>query len=170
MGAVRDVMDYFGLAEPEAEDGAEYQEVTPPPASEVEPAVAEKPSFTSAKMLSAKTKLSKPATSSVTKFPVREVAPSPASDLRRIVTVTPNTYNEAKEIGDAFRDGTPVIMNLSRMNDREARRMVDFAAGLIFGLDGTIEKIDGRVFLLSPKSVEVAPAESSPSHTRGLFD
>lgn len=80
---------------------------------------------------------------------------NPVSDLRRIVTICPANYNQAKEIGEAFREGVPVIMNLSNLADSEARRMIDFAAGLIFGLQGSIEKVTNRVFLLSPKSVQV---------------
>src|SRR5690625_6668211 len=83
-------------------------------------------------------------------------APEPAADLRRISTVHPTTYNEARVIGEAFRDGTPVIMNLTGMSEAEAKRMVDFSAGLVFGLHGTIERVTNRVFLLSPATVEVA--------------
>lgn len=81
---------------------------------------------------------------------------APVADLRRIVTICPSNYNQAKEIGEAFRDGVPVIMNLSNLADSEARRMIDFAAGLIFGLQGSIEKVTNRVFLLSPKTVQVS--------------
>src|SRR5690625_7814361 len=66
-------------------------------------------------------------------------------DLRRISTVHPSTYNEARVIGEAFRDGTPVIMNLTGMSEAEAKRMVDFSAGLVFGLHGTIERVTNRV-------------------------
>ncbi|MGO1317363.1 MAG: cell division protein SepF [Cellulomonadaceae bacterium] len=76
-------------------------------------------------------------------------------DLRRITTVHPRSYNDARLIGDAFREGTPVIMNLSDMDDSDAKRLVDFSAGLIFGLHGAIERVTNKVFLLSPESVEV---------------
>lgn len=81
--------------------------------------------------------------------------PAAVEDLRRIVTVHPATYNEARVIGEAFREGTPVIMNLTGMSESEAKRMVDFAAGLVFGLHGAIERVTNRVFLLSPATVEV---------------
>ncbi|MDY5507045.1 MAG: cell division protein SepF, partial [Schaalia hyovaginalis] len=77
------------------------------------------------------------------------------SDLSRIVTVHPSAYSDAVTIGEAFRSGTPVIINLSDMNDDDARRLVDFAAGLTFGLHGVIERVTNRVFLLSPRTVEV---------------
>jgi cell division inhibitor SepF len=91
--------------------------------------------------------------------------------LNRITTIHPRTYNEAKTIGEAFRDGTPVIMNLSDMGDADAKRLVDFAAGLVFGLHGTIERVTSKVFLLSPSHVEVASEEpeAAPS-TRGFFN
>src|SRR5262249_23666567 len=77
--------------------------------------------------------------------PVRQPA-----DLTRITTLHPRTYNEARTIGEHFREGTPVIMNLSEMVDSDAKRLVDFAAGLIFGLRGSIDRVTNRVFLLSP--------------------
>ena len=84
--------------------------------------------------------------------------PVPA-DLRRIVTVHPSTYNEARVIGEAFRDGAPVIINLTGMSEAEARRMVDFSAGLVHGLRGAIEPITPRVVRLTPASVEIADGE-----------
>lgn len=96
--------------------------------------------------------------------------PTPvAADLSRIVTVHPRTYNEARTIGEHFRDGTPVIMNLSDMEDVDAKRLVDFAAGLIFGLHGTIERVTNKVFLLSPRDVKVA-AEDKERIAGGLYN
>jgi cell division inhibitor SepF len=82
--------------------------------------------------------------------------------LTRITTIHPRTYNEAKAIGESFREGTPVIMNLTEMDDADAKRLVDFAAGLVFGLHGSIERVTAKVFLLSPAHVEVT-AEESPA-------
>ena len=95
----------------------------------------------------------------------------PAATLNRITTIHPRTYNEAKTIGEAFRDGVPVIMNLTDMEDADAKRLVDFAAGLIFGLHGSIERVTSKVFLLSPAHVEVAAEEPAPPvSTRGFFN
>lgn len=77
------------------------------------------------------------------------------SDLSRIVTVHPTTYSDAKTIGEAFRNGTPVIVNVTDMREEEARRLIDFAAGLTFALHGGFERVTNRVFLLSPATVEV---------------
>ncbi|HEY3436907.1 MAG TPA: cell division protein SepF [Actinotalea sp.] len=84
---------------------------------------------------------------------------APAPELRRITTVHPRSYNDARVIGEAFRSGTPVIMNLSEMTDADAKRLVDFSAGLIFGLHGAIERVTSKVFLLSPEHVEVTGEE-----------
>ena len=91
------------------------------------------------------------------------------ADVSRIITVHPRTYNEARTIGEHFRDGIPVIMNLSEMEDADAKRLVDFAAGLIFGLRGTIERVTSKVFLLSPQNVTVA-AEDKERIAGGFFN
>lgn len=92
------------------------------------------------------------------------------TELHRISTIHPRTYNEAKTIGEAFRAGTPVIMNLGDMDDADAKRLVDFAAGLVFGLHGSIERVTSKVFLLSPADVEVAPAEKVKVPERTFFN
>jgi cell division inhibitor SepF len=92
--------------------------------------------------------------------PEREVAAVPdAPALPEIVTLQPTSYNEARIIGERYRDGIPVIMNLTEMDDVAAKRLVDFAAGLAFALRGSIEKVTSRVFLLSPPNVEVSAAD-----------
>ncbi|QQQ75037.1 cell division protein SepF [Saccharothrix sp. 6-C] len=83
-------------------------------------------------------------------------APEPAGNpLARITTLHPRSYNEARTIGEHYRDGTPVIMNLTDMNDADAKRLVDFAAGLAFALRGSIDKVTNKVFLLSPPNIDV---------------
>lgn len=95
--------------------------------------------------------------------PERSSAPAPAAELRRITTVHPRSYNDARTIGQAFRSGVPVIINLTDMDDADAKRLVDFSAGLIFGLHGAIERVTNKVFLLSPATVEVS-AEGATEH------
>ena len=91
--------------------------------------------------------------------------------LDRITTIHPRTYNEAKTIGEAFREGTPVIMNLTDLDDSDAKRLVDFAAGLVFGLHGAIERVTSKVFLLSPAHVEITAEEAeAPKAARGFFN
>lgn len=98
------------------------------------------------------------------------VAPSRRMDSARIVTLHPRTYNEARTLGEHFRDGTPVIMNLSEMDDGDAKRLVDFAAGLIFGLRGDIERITAKVFLLSPADVTVTAEDKARIAGGGFFN
>jgi cell division inhibitor SepF len=92
------------------------------------------------------------------------------TDLARITTLHPRTYNEARTIGEHFREGTPVIMNLTEMTDSDAKRLVDFSAGLIFGLHGSIERVTNKVFLLSPANVEVAAEDKARIAERGFFN
>jgi cell division inhibitor SepF len=92
------------------------------------------------------------------------------TDLARITTLHPRTYNEARTIGEHFREGTPVIMNLTEMVDSDAKRLVDFSAGLIFGLRGSIERVTNKVFLLSPANVEVAAEDKARIAERGFFN
>jgi cell division inhibitor SepF len=91
-------------------------------------------------------------------------------ELARITTIHPRTYNEAKTIGEAFRDGIPVIMNLTDLDDADAKRLVDFAAGLVFGLHGAIERVTSKVFLLSPAHVEIMTEEKEPVPSPGFFN
>jgi cell division inhibitor SepF len=93
-----------------------------------------------------------------------------ATDLARITTLHPRTYNEARTIGEHFREGTPVIMNLTEMVDSDAKRLVDFSAGLIFGLRGSIERVTNKVFLLSPANVEVTAEDKARIAERGFFN
>ncbi|MBE9374249.1 cell division protein SepF [Saccharopolyspora sp. HNM0983] len=88
--------------------------------------------------------------------------------LSKITTLHPRSYSEARTIGEQYRDGTPVIMNLTEMEEADAKRLVDFAAGLAFALRGSIEKVTNRVFLLSPPNVDVA-AEDKRRLAEGAF-
>jgi len=112
-----------------------------------------------------------PASATVTELESRRpVAPAQrTADISRIITVHPRTYNEARTIGENFRDGVPVIMNLGDMEDVDAKRLVDFAAGLIFGLHGSIERITSKVFLLSPQNVNVT-AEDKERIAGGFYN
>ncbi|MCL2454323.1 MAG: cell division protein SepF [Micrococcales bacterium] len=138
-GALRKTMLYLGLADSRPEDEeyfeAEQEYLMDEPEAQVTPL----------------------------RRPVR-MAPPPdegAGEVRRITTIHPRSYNDARKIGEAFRDGTPVIMNLTDMDDADAKRLVDFSAGLIFGLHGAIERVTAKVFLLSPSNVEITTGPRS---------
>jgi cell division inhibitor SepF len=98
-------------------------------------------------------------------------APRPVEEDQRyqITTLHPTTYREARTIGEHFRDGVPVIINLTEMDEGDARRLVDFAAGLAFGLRGTIERVTNRVFLLSPANVQVTAEDKAKIAEGGFF-
>jgi cell division inhibitor SepF len=157
-GALRKTMVYLGLAEDEREDGYEgYDDFEESAARQEAPARHERAAVTPL-----------PSRTPVARV-VRDVE---VGALNRISTIHPRTYNEAKNIGESFREGTPVIMNLTDLDDADAKRLVDFAAGLVFGLHGSIERVTSKVFLLSPAHVEVTANEVEPpkAASRGFFN
>ncbi len=79
-----------------------------------------------------------------------------AGTVSEILTVHPKQYRDAQLIAENFREGIPVIINLSQMSDADARRLVDFASGLSLGLYGRIERVTSKVFLLSPENVAIS--------------
>ncbi|MCE0768549.1 cell division protein SepF [Pseudonocardia kujensis] len=92
-----------------------------------------------------------------------------AAALARITTLQPSSFTEARTIGERYRDGVPVIINLTDLDEAAARRLVDFAAGLAFALRGSIDKVTSRVFLLTPADVEVSADDARRLAERGLF-
>ena len=98
--------------------------------------------------------------------PVRTGAPQA---MNEILTVHPTAYRDAKVIAESFRDGIPVIMNLSRMAEEEAKRLIDFASGLTMGLNGRIERVTSKVFLLSPEHIEVGSDEPAQEADGSFF-
>jgi cell division inhibitor SepF len=103
--------------------------------------------------------------------PIKRAASSreDTSGLRQITTVHPRSYNDAKIIGESFRDGIPVIMNVTDMGEADAKRLVDFSAGLVFGMRGSIERVTNKVFLLSPSYVEVIGDDKKPNEPQASF-
>ncbi|WP_411132812.1 cell division protein SepF [Streptomyces sp. C10] len=88
----------------------------------------------------------------------------------RIATVSPESFRDARGIGELFRDGVPVIVNLTAMESADAKRVVDFAAGLTFGLRGSIERVATRVFLLTPADYKVVSGEARAHRNGGFFN
>ena len=151
--AMRKMAEYLGLV-PDAEvDYVEYEDVDP--------------GYTAAVQAQSTPVAYAPETPAA---PAAYVAPTPVvaapvihastqpSDVYRIRTVHPRNFNDARAIGEEFRMGTPVIMNLQEMNDSDTRRVVDFAAGLVFALHGAIERISTSVYILSPANVDIGAA------------
>jgi cell division inhibitor SepF len=92
-----------------------------------------------------------------------------SSPLSKITTLRPKDYSEARTIGERFRDGTPVIMDLVTMDNADAKRLVDFAAGLAFALRGSFDKVATKVFLLSPADVDVTPDDRRRIAETGFY-
>ena len=160
-GAMHKMAVYLGLVEDDRQydDGFDsYEEYT-----EYEDQADDPPGADGAQMNGLAGDLAPPAARPA------KAAPQPA-DLTRITTLHPRTYNEARTIGEHFREGTPVIMNLTEMVDSDAKRLVDFAAGLIFGLRGSIERVTNKVFLLSPANIEVTAEDKARMAERGFFN
>jgi cell division inhibitor SepF len=91
------------------------------------------------------------------------------SPLSKITTLRPKDYSEARTIGERFRDGTPVIMDLVSMDNADAKRLVDFAAGLAFALRGSFDKVATKVFLLSPADIDVSAEERRRIAEAGFY-
>jgi cell division inhibitor SepF len=157
MGAMHKMGVYLGLVEDDPAGYPDYEhEQSPQPASR-----EHRPAEPPARQVPAR------------QTPVVERrSPVPAqtnpAESYRITTLHPRTYNEARAIGEEFRMGVPVIMNLTEMDDLDAKRLVDFSAGLVFGCHGTIERVTQKVFLLSPANVDVT-AEDKARIARGGF-
>ena len=158
-GSMRKIGEYLGLLE----DTGRYDEYDGDETQDV-PAVAP----------GRAPKVREPRTAPVSDLSERRrPAPVPTgvvAELSRITTLHPSTYNEARTVGENFRDGVPVIMNLSEMDDNDAKRLVDFAAGLVFATRGTIERVTTKVFLLSPPNVTVAAEDKQRIAEGGFFN
>ena len=141
---IRKSMVWLGLAD----DQYEYTEAVEPVTPHVQPVG--------------------PRGAAITPLPRR--APQPvvraaAPELNEIITVHPRQYRDAQQIAEHFRDGTPVIINLTQMTESEARRLIDFASGLSTGLRGRIERVTSKVFLLSPEHITVTGDEPASETT-----
>ena len=177
MGAMRKMAVYLGLVEDEGLEYAEHDDdyVDPRPRHEEPRSYSSVREVQPVRAASARTVDPVPATRGALAtdplaVPHAASADSSAvSDLYRITTLYPRTYNDARRIGEEFREGVPVIMNLTDMDDVDAKRLVDFAAGLVFGCRGTIERVTNKVFLLSPVNVDVA-AEARRLAQDGFFN
>ncbi len=157
-GAMRKIGEYLGLLEDTGVYDDEYDEQG---YAEPEPSSRRTPATPGARS---------PTCRSDAVPPPRRGAPAAVAELSRITTLHPRTYNEARVVGENFRDGVPVIMNLSEMDDTDAKRLVDFAAGLVFATRGTIERVTKKVFLLSPPNVTVAAEEKQRLVEGGFFN
>lgn len=100
--------------------------------------------------------------------PSQALTVSPKAEVSRIFTVHPSSFDDVELLGSAFRQGIPVIANLTELDDAAARRVLDFMSGLSYALEGHLERVTSRVFLLSPQTVEVSHDYSRSAYQRVL--
>jgi cell division inhibitor SepF len=159
MSALNKVMEYLGLVD--GPEGA-TEEVKPVPTrrevrvSPVAP-VATTTASTGVTVIGAR--------GSVEIDPMIDLEPS-----YNIVTLHPRSYSEARQMAEHYRQGNPVIINLDDMDESERKRLVDFASGLAFGLQGGIERIASRVFLISPANVNVRTEDKAAYAQASFFN
>lgn len=106
-----------------------------------------------------------PAVATSQPLPMMDAAP-----INHIVTIHPRFYSEVRTIGEHYRSGQPVIMNLSDMEESERKRLVDFASGLVFGHHGSIERVTSKVFLLTPPNVKVSTEDKRAAAEASFFN
>lgn len=154
-------LSFFGLADPDDSDMDEM-DVT-------EPADTHETDFDRDDSLSVQSQRLAAAGRGTTSTSSTSTA-FPKAAMNRITTIHPRGYNEVESVGRALRDGTPVVLNLTGVADKDAQRIVDFATGVVFGVRGSVERVTPRVWLLSPAAVSIRPEQTDNSSTAGLFD
>ncbi|MCS3782217.1 cell division protein SepF [Tsukamurella ocularis] len=95
---------------------------------------------------------------------------SQENPMSRITTLRPTSYEEARTIGERFREGIPVIMDLTAMDNADAKRLVDFAAGLTFALHGSFDRITTKVFMLATADVDVTAEDRARIAETGFYN
>jgi len=149
---LRKTMVYLGLADEEYEYEAQQPQQQQPSAPAA-PVAQHVPAAAPAPRAAAVTPLRRPHAAAQAQAP---------AEMNEILTVHPRQYKDAQVIAENFREGIPVIINLSQMSEPDARRLVDFASGLSQGLYGKIERVTNKVFLLSPAHVAVSGDTAEP--------
>lgn len=88
----------------------------------------------------------------------------------RVHLVIPKSFNDAQQVADKFRDGIPVVLNLQSTDSDLSKRLIDFTSGLTYGLDGGMQKIAEKVFMLTPRNVEISAEERASLIEKGFFN
>jgi cell division inhibitor SepF len=171
-GIVRKAMVYLGLTDDDYEEYEHYDDAAPAaaqarrhPGDAVEPTSSQ---VSAVRPLPRDSPVDPSNGISVTPRPavVRPITPMQSA---KVHVVAPAKFADAQEIGDRFKSGQPVIVNLQG-NDRElARRMIDFCSGVTYALGGSMDKVADNVFLLTPSNVEVSAEEKRRLQERGLY-
>jgi cell division inhibitor SepF len=159
MSALNKVMEYLGLVDgPVGATGTDEEKVTKKTVREVRPV-----SVVNSNQNAGVTVLG--GRHSVEVEPTLDMEPS-----YNIITLHPRSYSEVRQVGEHYRQGNPVIINLDDMDESERKRLVDFASGLAFGLQGGIERIASRVFLISPANVKVRTEDKAAFAQASFFN
>ena len=88
----------------------------------------------------------------------------------RVQLVVPRSFNDAQTVADKYKNDIPVILNLQQSDTELAKRLIDFASGLTYALDGGMQRVADKVFLLTPRNVEVSAEERQRILDRGFFN
>lgn len=136
MGRIKDAMSYLGMADVSEADVPQQPDEGDIDAFDAQSAVA--------------------AANNVQQVAVRQRPTYTRSQLSRITMIHPKSYDDAQLVGRSIREGIPVVLNLTDVSESVAYRIVDFSAGVVFGLRGSIERVTPRVFLLSPAQVSIS--------------
>jgi cell division inhibitor SepF len=88
----------------------------------------------------------------------------------RVHLVVPKSFNDAQQVADKFKDSIPVILNLQGTETDLAKRLIDFASGLTYALDGGMQRIADKVFMLTPRNVEISAEERARLIEKGFFN
>jgi len=163
-GAWKKTLVYLGLAEEDGYDDYAYDDLEPDPAQRsgsLRPLAEAEGSAPPARRERERNRDA-----------VVRAVPAPAASVsQRVHLVQPTAFNDAQEIGDKFRDGFSILMNLQSVDSELGRRLVDFASGLAYGLAGSMQPVADKVFLITPAGVQVSAEERRRFlEERGFFD
>jgi cell division inhibitor SepF len=100
---------------------------------------------------------------------LRSVRGNGRSDVR-VHLVIPKSFNDAQQVADRFKDSIPVVLNLQGVDTDLSKRLIDFASGLTYALDGGMQRIADKVFMLTPRNVEISAEERAQLIEKGFFN
>jgi cell division inhibitor SepF len=101
---------------------------------------------------------------------VRNLEPVRGPGTSRVHLILPRSFNDAQQVADRFKNGVPVILNLQAADSELSKRLIDFASGLTYALDGGMQRIADKVFLLTPRDVELSAEDRARMLDRGFFN
>ncbi len=169
---------YFGLAEERDPDYDDEPEARPEPQAQVpEPSPRERPNV---RRLGTRRRGGDfddifaeddaPRTTPLRAVRPANGAPRPAAGGVRVHLVIPKSFNDAQQVADKFKDTIPVVLNLQATDNDLAKRLIDFASGLTYALDGGMQRIADKVFMLTPRNVEISAEERASLIEKGFFN